>query len=373
MPRRRAFGYVYRRYQRLPDGNGGFVRVEKNGWYVRIRAGGRNIVRYAGSDRETAVDFANRLARESDRKELLGEHPPCEVTFEAFAEQYLTHCQHVMTESTWVSRRRMVRGVLVPHFRTRRLDAITTVDIRVFLASRTDVVGTTLNRYLTVLSGIFRRAIDLGLIARSPTRDVRRAKESRTALTIVPDDRLAEMLGRLEEPVRTFYLLLVESGLRLSEAMRLEWPDVDLDVGTLSVRISKAKRPRIVAMTQTLRAALFELFQRRTLSLTEPQRVFPDAMGEDKMLRYAWRNQFAHAAKAIGFAKLRIHDLRHLFAVALVRRGVDLPTVQNVLGHSSLLSTLRYAEYADGSAPFRAARALDASRQVARPSQPGSG
>ena len=373
MTRRRPFGHVFRRYDKVPDGKGGFTRVERPGWYVRIRTGGRSIVRFGGSDRDTAIEFVHRLARASERKELLGEQPPCEVVFEVFAERYIAHCKQVMTESTWVSRYRLVRGILIPRFRGRRLDQITTVDIRLFLDSRTDVTGTTLNRYLTVLSGIFRRAMELGLIARSPTRDVRRAKEVRTALTIVPDDRVVEMIDRMEEPVRTFYVMLVESGLRLSEALRLEWGDVDFEHGTLTVRMSKAKRPRIVALTSRLRAALLEHHQRRMPSLIHPLRVFPLAMDEAKRLRYAWRRQFEVAATAIGFPKLRIHDLRHLHAIALVRRGIDLPTVQNVLGHSSLLSTLRYAEYADDSAPFRAARALDASRQNEAPGQPGRG
>ncbi len=275
-----------------------------------------------------------------------------------------------MTVASFDSRRRLVNGVVVPFFKDRLLDEIVAPDIQSFLASRSDVVGATRNRALTAVSAIFRRAIDLGIVATNPAKDVRRAKETRLALTLVPDRRIDDLLGLIAEPQRTFYALLVDSGMRLSEAMRLEWADVDFDEATLHVRVSKAKRPRIVVMTSSLRASLFAHYQLRTLSISGPCRVFPLAMAENRHLQYSWRKPFKDAAKAIGVPALRVHDLRHLYAVSLVRRNIDLPTVQAVLGHSSLLSTLRYAEYADDSAAFRAARAIDASRGHSRPAGP---
>ena len=57
--------------------------------------------------------------------------------------------------------------------------------------------------------------------------------------------------------------------------------------------------------------------------------------------------------------RVRLHDLRHLAAINLVRAGMDLPTIQAHLGHKHLTSTLRYAAYADRTARARAAKALD--------------
>jgi integrase len=347
------------------DGAGGPRVGFRPGYYVRFRAGGREVTRFAGNDRDTAVAYAQRLTREADRRDLLGETPRSNLRFEDFCDTYLSFAKQSMTEASFQSRRRLVNGVLLPAFKGRLLDEITPPDIQRFIATKSGG-GATRNRSLTALSSIYRRAIDLGLLTKNPAREVRRAKEPRFPLTLVSDERVDALLARLPEPQRTFYLLLVESGLRLSEATRLEWPDVDFDLGAIHIRISKAKRPRTVAMTSALRKALFELFQGRTLPISGNQQVFPGAMGEDNNLRYLWRRPFKQAASAIGVPRLRVHDLRHLHAIALVRRNVDLPTVQAVLGHSSLLSTLRYAEYADDSAAFRAARALDASRSQGR-------
>lgn len=290
----------------------------------------------------------------------MGERPPCDFLFETFGEDYLKFAERTMTPRTVHERRTTARSVLVPFFGGLRLDEIDGPSIERFLATRADVSGATRNRNLSCLGSMFRRAKDLGLLAKNPAAEVRRSKEPRCPLTLVDAARLRELLGHFEEPMKTFFLLLLDSGLRLSEAMDLEWCDIDFDAGTIHARVTKAKRPRVVAMTARLSAALRLHEARKTVPMTGPAYVFPDSRGDEFEIAWSWRNAFKRAAKKIGFPRLRIHDLRHMFAVNLVRRGIDLPTVQMVLGHSSLLSTLRYAEYADGSAAFRAARALDA-------------
>lgn len=71
MPRRRAFGYVFRRKLVPLDAEGHSVPGFRRGWSLRVRRGGRSLQRYPGPDRETAVEYANRLARATDRRDLL--------------------------------------------------------------------------------------------------------------------------------------------------------------------------------------------------------------------------------------------------------------------------------------------------------------
>lgn len=212
MPRRRSFGYVYRR-RRYRKGADGTNRVEfRPGYYVRFRSGGIEVSRYAGADRDTAVAYAQRLTRENDRRELLGEMPRSDMKFEDFVENYLAFAQQSMTEASYVSRCRLARGALLRAFKGRLLDEITAPDIQRYLATRNDVCGSTRNRELTAISAIYRRAIDLGILSKNPAREVRRSKETRFPLTLVTDDRIDDLLSRIPEPQRTFFLLLVESG-----------------------------------------------------------------------------------------------------------------------------------------------------------------
>lgn len=327
-----------------------------------MRRAGRAVPRYAGPDRATALEVAARWSREQDRLRLLGEVPPCQAAFEDFVEQYLKHAKQRMTRSAFASRDRLVRGVLLPHFRGRLLTEIQPHDVQRFLGSRPGRAGGTINRYLTALSALYRHAKSIGLPVENPVRGVERAKEPRIPIPLMTHETQDALLASIQEPMRTLFLLLLDTGARLAEALHLVWSDVDLASGSIQVRQTKAKRPRLLAMTDRLRQALLALSKQRVHSLRGPDPVFPGAMTEHEELQAGWRSAFKRAAARIGVPSLRIHDLRHLCAVNLVRAGLDLPTVQGVLGHTSLLSTMRYAEYSDQSAAVRAARVLDGLR-----------
>ena len=144
----------------------------------------------------------------------------------------------------------------------------------------------------------------------------------------------------------------------MGELLRLKWTDVDWERGGLLVRQSKSRRPRIVRTSRRLARGLRKVQPGGPKSAAS-EGIFEAAVGADGALRWAWRKSFKRAAAAIGQPALRIHDLRHLAAINLVRAGVDLPTVQAHLGHRHLVSTLRYAAYADETASGRAARVLD--------------
>lgn len=213
----------------------------------------------------------------------------------------------------------------------------------------------TRNRLLGALSAVYRRAMELGYVDRNPTTRVRRAREAVTAVPLVRVEMQERLLAALPSEFRLLFTTALDTGARLGELLRLKHQDVDASAGTLLLRTTKAGQPRIVRMSQRLQRLLCA----HRPSPDAPAALFHDAIGADGCLRWRWRKAFKRAAAFIGHADLRIHDLRHLAAINLVRAGVDLPTVQAHLGHRHLISTLRYAAYADESASARAARALD--------------
>lgn len=288
-------------------------------------------------------------------------------TFEAFVPEYLAWSRLHHTTSTHVTRARLVVGVLLPAFCGRHLDTIHTRDLDRLLASLDHVSPATRNRVLTAASALFKRAVAMGYVERNPARGIERAREPVTPIPLVSLAQQDDLLARIPKDKRLLFVFALETGARLGEILRLRWADVDLAGHTLQLCRTKAGRPRLLRLSNRLEAAL------RTATDDAPSprgevHVFQSAIGGDGCLRSAWRCAFKRAAAAIGFPKLRIHDLRHLTAVNLVRAGVDLPTVQAFLGHRHLVSTLRYAAYADETATARAARALDRLRDPERPS-----
>jgi len=146
----------------------------------------------------------------------------------------------------------------------------------------------------------------------------------------------------------------LHTGLRRSEEFHLRWEYVDFATGVLTVPRSKHGEVRRVPMNETVRDILASLPSR----LRSPF-VFPSATGETALDSQNFVNRvFVKALKAAGIADFTWHCLRHTFASRLVMKGVDLRTVQEVLGHKTLSMTLRYAHLSPGH-QLDAVRRLD--------------
>lgn len=138
--------------------------------------------------------------------------------------------------------------------------------------------------------------------------------------------------------------LLLGTGLRRSEALRLTWGDVDFGRRFVGIRgeVAKDKEFRAVPLTDDALDAL-QLWHAQ-LRKTEPEDwVFPGTQGERlKRVDTAW-GDVLEAAKIENF---RLHDCRHDYASRLVQAGVGLYEVSKLLGHADLEMTQRYAHLA---------------------------
>jgi len=133
-------------------------------------------------------------------------------------------------------------------------------------------------------------------------------------------------------------LLAMNTGLRRGELLSLTWADVDLDARMLTVRAENAKsgRQRHIPLNTEAHAVLAQwASQAHAMG-----RVFDVAS-----VKKAWTGLLT-CARIGGF---RFHDLRHHFASKLVRAGVDLNVVRELLGHASIRMTLRYAHLCPGT------------------------
>jgi integrase len=144
--------------------------------------------------------------------------------------------------------------------------------------------------------------------------------------------------------LRPLVLVVRNTGLRRSEALGLQWCNVDLahKVITVTGRRSKSAQTRRVPLNVVALETLRQWRELRAPS-SEDSYVF-GRDPEDRQLRIcaAWRN----VRKAAGLGDLRFHDLRHNFASKLVQKGTDLNTVRELLGHASIDMTLVYAHLA---------------------------
>lgn len=148
-----------------------------------------------------------------------------------------------------------------------------------------------------------------------------------------------------------FYL---DTGLRKSEALRLKFDDVDMTTGKIMVWKTKNGEPRHVVMTPRVRSIIASLKLRTHNSQDAGNcKVFAGINVSRFYLDWALMR------RALGFkSDLVIHSLRHSCCTRLVSAGVDLRSVMQWMGHSSIVQTQRYAHFIPNSLQD-AADALD--------------
>ena len=241
------------------------------------------------------------------------------------------------SQGRWgVWRRRTVQHILakqlLPAFGPLRLDGIRRPDVERWFDAYSQTAPGGANHALQLLRQIMKAAVASGLIAANPAQDVRknlRTKRTRF-LSTGEIDRLHRALDRLveERPSRmqqaAIIRLLLLTGCRKGEILKLKWSEVDGDV----LRLGDAKTgPRTVWLSEAAQA----IVARQTR--TESAYVFPSPKDPAKSCCDTL-GLWYRARKEAGIEDIRLHDLRHTVASQAVARGVALSTVARMLGHS---------------------------------------
>lgn len=234
----------------------------------------------------------------------------------------------------------------------------------------------TINRDMNALKALFSRAVDWRLIPEHPIKSIKRMEESGAKIvrflsedeelrlrTALADREQRERDGRQRanewrrarkyellpeiaptefvDHLRPAILLSLNTGIRQGELLSLRWSDVDLDRSILTIRAEAAKsnKTRHIPLNDEAKATL----QQWQKQLLKAELVFPGREGQRMTeVKTAW----GKLVKVAGIENFRWHDMRHHFASRLVMAGVDLNTVRELLGHSDIKMTLRYAHLA---------------------------
>ena len=128
--------------------------------------------------------------------------------------------------------------------------------------------------------------------------------------------------------------------MRRGEQYRLRWQDVELKREVITIPRSKHGEERHIQINSTARATLLIL-------RGGVDRIGYVVPSYDGPRTRDWRDWFEDAVKKAGIGNFHWHDLRHTFASRLVMAGVPLRTVQVLMGHKSIETTLRYAHLAE--------------------------
>jgi site-specific recombinase XerD len=166
------------------------------------------------------------------------------------------------------------------------------------------------------------------------------AREPSQLPEILTREELTRLFSRTIRPNhRTLLLTAYAAGLRVSEVVALQRSDIDAERGVLRVRQGKGARDRTTLLSPRLLEALRAYWRHER---PEPW-LFPSRDRRGHLCAGAAKHRYAQAKQRAGIEKPGgLHTLRHTFATRLLEAGVNLHTLQRLLGHKSLRSTTRY-------------------------------
>ncbi|MBO1436076.1 tyrosine-type recombinase/integrase [Meiothermus sp. CFH 77666] len=334
------------------------LSIPENGRRVRISIYGN-----------TAQE-AERLAREVKTKAERGQFSRDRTTVTGFVKAWLERrTQEVRPRTAEAYRYEL--GLVLPSLKdpqapdplgARPLKDVTPAHIRELL----DDLGKrcsirTVRQARARLHSIFEEALSLELIHRNPVAPVKikapreaKAKAGR-ALELHEVQALLTALDAHSDPRTALSLrLMLACGLRLGEALGLQWQDVDLEAGVLKVsraysagRITGPKTHTSARTVPIPRATLERLrayrdWWREKLGAYPPQGMWVFAGNNlDKPLEYrAPAHLLTRVAKKLGIPHVRVHDLRHSYGSHLLANGAPLELVSERMGHANPNITL---------------------------------
>ncbi len=314
-------------------------------WYLRYFAGGREVKERLGRE---ADGFTRTLAKQALQTRLAdiargtfrlpAARKP--LLFRQLVERYREYAQAAKRS---YSKERYTLDLLEREFGATPIAQLTGWRIERWKARRRSAVApATVNRELTALKGMLTKAVAWKLLDRSPASDVRYLPENNARLRYLQPDRVSHLVRVAENDVAPWLapaiLLAVHTGLRQGELLTLRWCDVDLDLGLIAVEVAKNNEKRRIPTNAIVRGVLGALPRYGEYVLSWP-------WGE-RISRTTLYAAFGRACRGAGISDFHWHDLRHTFASHLVMAGVDIRTVQELLGHRTLEMTIRYSHLA---------------------------
>lgn len=215
---------------------------------------------------------------------------------------------------------------------------------------RPPATAATIRRKSAALRSFYRHLRRENLVHDDPTASLVAPKRSRKLPKVLEYAEVERLLRvpKTDTPAglrdRAILEVMYACGLRASELIDLEWPDVDLQEGTLRAR-GKGSKQRLVPLGRQAAAALASYMRsaRHTLAGDgETATLFLNYRGRPLSRQGLYKIVRGHARAAGLDSRIGPHTLRHSFATHLLAGGCDLRTLQEMLGHADISTTQVY-------------------------------
>lgn len=372
------------------------VREKNPGeWWVFITHNGKRKSKRIGRDKRTALEVARKIEARLTLGDLKIENEaPAVKTFGEYAKSWIAVTVPAMCkESTLRDYRGMLDKHILSVFGHHPVNRINRLMVKNFLMEKSNAgyAASTVTHIKNAIGGILNLAVDDETLMVNPAHrlgKVIRSKSLRLAVDPLNRDELAVLLAAFKEHFPYHYpmaLTLARTGMRLGEAIGLQWGDIDFHGRFINIQraISRSEvgtpkngKPRRVDMSNQLAATLKELKKQRMVETLKngwqgvPEWVFISSDGTHLDGSH-WRGRiFNKALQKAELRRVNVHSLRHAYASLLIQAGESLAYIRDQLGHHSIKVTVDIYGHLAPEGNKEAVDRLDDAAPICTPSAP---
>jgi integrase len=311
--------------------------IEKRGqfWRVKIRRAGLPAQTRTFDNRTRAQQWARGVESDIDKGIVVDRRTAARTSLAEILERYRREVTPTKRGAADESLR--LKAMAQRPFARIRMSALTSSHLAAYRDERLKVVsGATVNREFNVLSHAIdtaRREWEVYLPV-NPCSLVRRPPQGRPRSRRLQGDEEQRLLAACHSArnpwLAHFVALAIETGMRRSELLALQWSNVDLEKRIAFLPMTKNGDSRGVPLSSRA-VAIF-----RMLPPSSAGRVFGELTVD--ALKHAYRR----AVRRAGIGGLRLHDLRHEATSRFFEKGLNVMEVASVTGHKTLQMLKRY-------------------------------
>jgi integrase len=269
-------------------------------------------------------------AQTADRVKFYERRLGLSPRLETFVKRFLVYYE-VNRRPVTVQRLQAALRWLLPHFGETRMEWIGAFEVERFKKQRLTIghAPGTINWDVAALKGILNTAVAWGELKENPIAHVPRLNDPARPSRVLSCEEESRLLEVCADRLRAVILIALYTGMRRGEILGLRWRDVDVAQRCITLEAARTKtgKGRTIPIPACLMESVHAL------------------VGQSADSVFAYRNfdkQFRATVRRAKIDPIRFHDLRHSYATRLLLSGVDLRTVQELLGHASVTTTQLY-------------------------------
>lgn len=319
-----------------------FKRKDTGKWYVQWYYNGRLLREKVGKSKEAAQMRLSEIVRKIETGQYSYNS---DTSLDSLIKSFKGSLDTEPHSESYKRRLGNIFNNFENYFNDENIERLNQIDFPVldkYITKRINIDGIahkTANMEIDLLRRMFDHAVKYKFILESPARDLKRKKVTRKEPRFFTNEEI-ELLLEKAGKYEPFFMVLLHTGLRASDAGNLTWTDIDLEKNFIRVIQEKTDRRLTIPINDSLRNYLLDY-------ATDSSKLFPSLDTDKKREKVRRFIQSILRDAECNWKGVGCHTFRHTFASHLVINGASIYDVQKLLGHRSINMTQVYAHLSE--------------------------